>query len=266
MKKLLSALAVCAFVLGTAVVSYAAGEQVIKGEVVSIDSAGKTIVINTEQGQKTVVFGETTKGLEGVKPGAQVEMTCIDVDGKACAKNIEVISVSEASKPTRTFEGEVVSIDPGGKTVVIKNPKGEEMTIKITTPYAEEMKVNPMTKTVEGMVACEPLPVTQIAPGSHVLVDCFDSGGTFCATRISVISPEKAGMAVTGEEVAGEVVSIDPAGKSVVIKTATGEKTLYYQKSSAGVPMSGMEVGKQIKAYCLDVEGKSCIRNIEVTK
>src|SRR3990172_6961168 len=117
MRKLLACVLSVAFVLGLAL-AVQAEEQAgytITGKVVSIDPAGKTIVIQTTEGEKTVVFQEGTQGFTEVKPGMSVEMTCIDMEGKACAKEVKVISASEAAKPTHTFEGEVVSIDPEGK-------------------------------------------------------------------------------------------------------------------------------------------------------
>ena len=253
MRKLVLLFIAAAFVAGMATIVYA-DEYSVKGKVVSIDPAGKTIVIDTSEGQKTVVFQEGTQGFTEVKPGMSVEMTCIDQEGKACAKNIKVISVAEAAKPTKTFEGEVVSIDPEGKTVVIKNPKGEQMTIEVKTPTVE--------KTAPTATApAETMPVTELKPGMQIKADCFDVEGKFCASKIAVVSPEAAAKPVE-TEVVGEISSIDSTGKSVVIKTVTGEKTLYYQPTTTGAPMSDLEVGKKIKAYCLDVEGKSCIRDI----
>jgi hypothetical protein len=256
MRKLVLLFITAAFVAGMATLVYA-DEYTVTGKVVSIDPAGKTIVVGTPEGEKTVVFQEGTQGFTEVKPGMSVEMTCIDLEGKACAKNIKVISVGEAAAPlpTKSFEGEVISIDPEGKTVVIKNPKGEQMTIEVKTPTAE--KTAP-TATAPAVT----MPVTELKPGMQIKADCFDAGGKFCASKITVVSPEAAAKPVE-TEVVGEISSIDSTGKSVVIKTVTGEKTLYYQPTTTGASMSELEVGKKIKAYCLDVEGKTCIRDIK---
>ncbi|HLB24793.1 MAG TPA: hypothetical protein VJM83_00545 [Nitrospirota bacterium] len=261
MRKLTAAAAAFfAVVLIAAAALAADAGYTVRGEVVSIDPAGKTVVINTAEGEKTVVFQEGVRGFTDLKPGMSVEMTCIDMEGRSCAKDVKVISVAEATKPTQTFEGEVVSIDPGGKTIVIKSAKGEEMTMQVMTPTVERMVPKPGAPATEKMVEVEQMPVTEIKPGMMLRVDCFDSEGKFCAKRITVIPPSEAGVPV--QEFTGEIVSIDPAGKSVVIKTATEEKTLYYQESTAGLPLDKLETGKKVKAYCLDVVGKSCIREI----
>src|SRR3990172_2536403 len=154
MRKLTAAAAAFFAVVLIAVAALAADAgYTVRGEGVSIDPAGKTVVINTAEGEKTVVFQEGVRGFTDLKPGMSVEMTCIDMEGRSCAKDVRVISVAEATKPTQTFEGE----------------------------------------------------------------------GKFCAKRITVIPPSEAGAPV--QEFTGEIVSIDPAGKSVVIKTATEEKT-----------------------------------------
>lgn len=258
MRKLVLLLFTALFVAGMVSVVYA-DEYSVKGKVVSIDPTGRTIVIDTSEGQKTVIFQEGTSGFTEVKPGMSVEMTCIDQEGKACAKDIKVISAGEATTPlpTKSFEGQVISIDPEGKTVVIKNPKGEEMTIEVKTPTVEKAPA-------PGEAAAPPatMPVTELKPGMEIKADCFDVGGKFCASRITVVSPEAAAKPVE-TEVVGEISSIDSTGKSVVIKTVTGEKTLYYQPTTTGAPMGELEVGKRVKAYCLDVEGKSCIRDIK---
>jgi len=203
---------------------------------------------------------DTTKGVKGVKPGMSVEMTCIDVEGKSCAKNIKVISVKEAGRQVKAVEGEVVSIDPGGKSIVIKSPKGKEMTITIKeAPVVEKMTAKPGAPAGESLVV-EPTTLSEIKSGSKVRVDCFDSEGKSCASRVTVVPSGKASVV----EVVGKVVSIDSAGKAVVVKTKGGEKTLYYQKTTTGAPMDKLEVGKRVKAYCLDVEGKTCIKDINV--
>lgn len=260
MKKLLSLFVVLTFVTGLAVVVYA--DEMVKGKVVSIDSAGKTIVLDTTEGPKTVIFQETTKGVRGVKPGMSVEMTCFDLNGRSCAKDIKVISVKEAGRHTRTMEGKVVSIDPGGKAIVIKPARGREMTIVIKEPpVVEKVSVKKGAPAGE-KVAVEPATLSEIKAGSKVRVDCFDSGGRFCASRVTIVPLGQA----PGMEMVGKVVSIDAAGQAVVIRTRAGKKTLYYQKSTTGAPLSAVEVGKRVKAYCLDVDGKSCIRDIAVTK
>jgi len=262
MKKLLSLLGVLALVAGFAMTAYAAGDTVMKGKVVSIDSEGKTIVIDTAEGQKTVVLQKTTKGAKGVKPGMDVEMNCIDVEGKACARNIKVISLEDAGKHTKSVEGEVVSIDPEGKSIVIKSPKGKEMTIIIKKqPVVEKVTVKKGAPAGE-KVAVEPTTLSEIKAGSKVKVDCFDSEGKSCASKITVVPVEPLKVM----EVTGKVLSIDSAGKAVVVETKSGKQTLYYQKSSTGAPLTQMEVGKRVKAYCLDVDGKTCIRDINETK
>jgi len=238
------------------------GGQMVKGKVVSIDPTGKTIVIGTPEGEKTVIFQEETQGLRNVAPGMEVEMTCLDVEGKSCVKDVKVISATGAGMPARTMEGKVVSIDPDGKSVVIRSSSGAEMKIEVMTEKAEKVMPMPEAKTEEKMMVTT-MPVKEIKPGEMIKVDCFDSEGKFCASRITVISPEEAGMAIPGGEVMGEVVSIDPDGKSIVVGTPGGKKTLYFQKATTGAAMSEMEVGKKIRAYCLDIEGKSCIRSIE---
>ncbi len=118
----------------------------IKGKVVSVDMAAKTVVVDTDQGQKTILFqgAEGLTGAEGacspnVKPGDNVEISCVDVSGKACGKNIKVIAIAQK---TSVFEGEVVSVDPSGKTLVLKNDQGQEMTLRIESSSAE--KLTPM--------------------------------------------------------------------------------------------------------------------------
>lgn len=265
MKKLVMMFFAVVVVLGLGMPAQAGEEYTIKGEVVSIDSEGKTIVIDTTEGQKTVVFQETTKGFsEAVKPGASVKMTCIDLEGKACAHDIEVISAREAATPTKVFEGEVVSIDPGGKAVVIKSPKGEEMTIEVHEGAMVE-KVAPMEGAVmsEEMLAAEPMTMEELTPGMQVKMVCFDSGEKFCANRITAVSVEEAQKPVPeATEVVGEVVSLDPDNKAVLIKTVEKEKTLYYQKVTGGVEFDKLELGKKVKAYCYDVAGKTCIKDI----
>jgi arginine repressor len=230
-------------------------EEKVTGEVISIDSAGKTLVINTPGGQKNIVLQETTKGLKGVKPGMKVDITCIDVEGKSCAKEIKIVSGKEAVKGTKTIEGEVVSIDPEGKTVVIKTKKGKTVTVSTKEEHVIKKGAGKKAETV---------PASELKPGTMVRVDCIDVEGTACAKKITIIPAKEAVKG--GTEVKGEVVSIDSANKAVVVKTEAGEKTLYYQKSTKGAPISKIETGKQIKAYCLDVEGKSCIKNIEIEK
>lgn len=253
MRKTLSFFASLLLVAGLAVNAFAA--DTVTGEVISIDSAGKTLVINTTGGQKTIVLQESTKGLKGVKPGMKVDITCMDVDGKSCAKEIKIISGKEAVKGASTIEGEVVSIDPEGKTVVLKTKKGKTVTIST--------KQEPTIKKGKGKKA-ETVPATELKPGTMVRVDCMDVEGVTCAKHITIIPAKEAVKG--GAEVTGEVVSIDPEKKTVVIKTSTGEQTLYYQKTTKGAPISKIETGAKIKAYCLDVEGKSCIKNIDIQK
>lgn len=252
MKKLIPLFVAMTFVTALAVVISAVvvyADEVVRGKVVAVDAAGKTIVVNTATGDRTVVLQE---GIENVKPGMNVEMTCFELEGKACAKNVKVITVEEA----QIVQGEVVSIDPGGKSVVIKSPEGKEVTILINSPpVVETLSVKEGAPAGEN-IACEPMPISMIKVGSMVRVDCFDSEGKFCARRITVVP--------TSTEITGKVVSADPAGNVVVVKTAAGEKTLYYQKTTTGAPLSEVQVDKNIKAYCLDVDGKSCIRDITV--
>ena len=263
MKIVMSVLALLVLLTGTAVTAIADTEQTIKGQVISIDSAGKTLVIDTSEGQKTVVLQDTTRGLEGVKPGMSVEMTCIDLGGKACAKDIRIISASGTAAPAKIMEGEIVSIDSEGKTVVIKTPAGEKTTISVKDqPTVEKVTVREGIPPEES-IAVERIYSTELKPGQKVQVVCMDSGGQFCAKNISVIPLDKAGMPVPGTQLVGKVVSIDPANKAVVIATPTGNRPLYYQKSTSGTPMGELKVGEDVRAYCLDVGGKSCIRNIE---
>lgn len=252
MRKTLAFLASLLLVAGLAVNAFA--EEKVTGEVISIDSAGKTLVINTPGGQKSIVLQETTKGMKGVKPGMKVDITCIDVEGKSCAKEIKIVSGKEAVKGTKTIEGEVVSIDSEGKTVVLKTKKGKTVTVST--------KEEPVIKKGKGKKA-ETVPASELTPGTMVRVDCIDVEGTTCAKKITIIPPKEA---VKGINLTGEVVSIDPDRKTVVIKTSSGEQTLYYQKSTKGAPISKIETRMKIKAYCLDVEGKSCIKNIEIEK
>lgn len=248
MKKLLMLFAALTFVTGLAAVVHA--DEVVRGKVVAVDAAGKTIVVNTDTGDRTVMLQE---GIANVAVGMNVEMTCFELDGKSCAKNVNVIDVKEA----QTMQGEVVSIDPGGKSVVIKSPEGKEVTITINSPPVVEMLTVKEGAPAGENIACEPLPIAMIKVGSMVRVDCFDSGGTFCAKRITVVP--------SSTEIVGKVVSTDPAGNVVVVKTDAGEKKLYYQKATTGTPLSEVEVDQNVKAYCLDVAGKSCIRDITVT-
>lgn len=252
MRKTLAFLASLLLVAGLAVNAFA--EEKVTGDVISIDSAGKTLVINTPGGQKSIVLQETTKGMKGVKPGMKVDITCIDVEGKSCAKEIKIVSGKEAVKGTKTIEGEVVSIDSEGKTVVLKTKKGKTVTVST--------KEEPVIKKGKGKKA-ETVPASELTPGTMVRVDCIDVEGTTCAKKITIIPPKEA---VKGINLTGEVVSIDPDRKTVVIKTSSGEQTLYYQKSTKGAPISKIETRMKIKAYCLDVEGKSCIKNIEIEK
>ena len=232
----------------SAVVVYA--DEVVRGKVVAVDAAGKTIVVNTDTGDRTVMLQE---GIENVKPGMNVEMTCFEVEGKACAKNVKEITVAGAE----TMQGEVVSIDPGGKSIVIKPPEGKEVMILINSPpVVQTLSVKEGAPAGEN-IACEPMPISMIKVGSMVQVDCFDSEGKSCARRITVVP--------SSTEITGKVVSTDPAGNVVVVKTAAGEKRLYYQKATTGTPLSEVEVDSNVKAYCLDVAGKSCIRDITVT-
>ena len=264
MKKFMSLMVAAVLVMGSCITVFAAeaGEHVVKGEVLAIDSAGKTLVILTEEGAKTVVVESTTQGLEIIKPGMSVEMTCIDLEGRSCAKIIK----PAAPMPSRIVEGEVISIDPLGKAVVIRTTKGEEVTMEVTTPEAVMVTPAAGAASTEEMMTTKTMPVTGIAPGSKVKVDCFDMEGKFCANKITVISPDEAGKSVTGEVVSGKVVSIDPASKSVVIDTTTGKKSLYYQKVTSGMPIDEMAVGKKVRAYCIDIEGKSCIKDIMEVK
>ncbi len=127
------------------------------------------------------------------------------------------------------------------------------MTLRIESSSAEKL-----TPVPGGTIKSEPVPMTELQPGTRVRVDCFDSEGKFCANRVTVVTPgEPAAKVYTGQ-----IVSIDPAGKTIVISTTEGQKTLYYQESTTGMPLTNEEVGKRVKAYCLDVEGKSCIRDI----
>lgn len=253
MKKLITLIVGMAFVTALAVVISAVvvyADEVVRGKVVAVDAAAKTIVVNTPTGDRTVMLQE---GIADVTPGMNVEMTCFEVDGKSCAKNVKVITVAGAE----TMQGEVVSIDPGGKSVVIKSPEGKEVTITINSPpVVETLSVKEGAPAGEN-IACEPMPISMIKPGTMVRVDCFDSGGTFCARRITVVP--------SSTEIVGKVVSTDPAGNVVVVKTEAGEKKLYYQKATTGAPLSALEVDKNVKAYCLDAAGKTCIRDITVT-
>ena len=262
MRKTISLLASLLLVAGLAVNAFAA--ETVTGEVVSIDSAGKTLVINTPGGQKSIVLQESTKGLKGVKPGMKVDITCIDVEGKSCAEEIKIVSGKSAAEQYRekmgmdvhhVIEGEVVSIDSEGKAVVIKTKKGKVVTISTKEEH--------VIKKGEGKKAV-PATAEELKPGTMVKVDCIDVEGTTCAKKITIVSSKEAVKG--GAEVKGEVVSIDPEKKAVVIKTSTGEQTLYYQKTTKGTPISKVKVGEKIKAYCLDVEGKSCIKNIETEK
>ena len=233
----------------SAVVVYA--DEVVTGKVVAVDAAGETIVVNTATGDRTVVLQE---GIENVKPGMNVEMTCFELEGKACARNVKFIDVAGAE----TMEGEVVSIDPDGKSVVIKPPEGKEVTILINSPPVVEMLSVKEGAPAGQNIACEPMPISMVRVGSMVRVDCFDSNGKSCAKRITVVP--------TSTEINGKVVSTDPAGNIVVVKTDAGEKRLYYQKATTGTPLSQVEVDSNVKAYCIDVAGKSCIRDITVTQ
>jgi len=259
MKKSFMLLMAAVLVFSVSGLAYAAGGEgyMMRGEVVSIDSAGKTVVINTEEGQKKVSFQESTKGFESLKPGMSVEMTCIDLEGKACAKVIKPV------EPLRSMEGEIVSIDPGGKTVVIKTTAGEEVEMPVTATKAMKVGPAPGAESTTGMMKAEPMGMEELKPGQQVKVDCFDAEGKFCANRITVIEPEAASSAQMYE---GEVTAIDSANKAVVISTLKGPKTLYYQEVTSGAPMNELEVGSKIKAYCLDVEGKTCIKDITEQK
>jgi len=249
MKKLFSVFAASVMVFGLASGVFAA--DMMKGEVVSIDVAGKSVVIKTDAGEKTVPVKDDAV-LKGIKAGQKVEVNCIDIDGKSCASSIKVISGSKAVKGNKPVTGEVVSIDPEGKSVVIKTSKGKEMTI-VTTPETKVMKGSGKKAEAAAM--------TDVKPGMKVKMDCMDQEGKSCAKKITIIPAKEAVKG--GAEITGEVVSIDSAKKSVVIKTESGEKTIYFQKGSKGIAMDKLEVGKKIKANCIDAEGKSCIKSIE---
>lgn len=260
MKRLMSLLAGALLVIGLVTLAYA--DEMLRGRVVSIDSAGKTVVIDTPAGSRTVLLHDTTKGVEGVQPGMSVEMTCFDVEGKSCARDIKVISVEEAGRHIGSVEGEVVSIDPEGKAIVIKPAKGKEVTISIKEPPAvERVTVKEGAPAGEEM-AVEPAKLSEVKPGEKVRIDCFDSGSKFCASRVTVVPFGGA----PGLEVVGNVVSIDPEGRAVVVKTPAGERTLYYQKSTTGTALDEVQVGKNVRAYCLDIEGKSCIKDINLAE
>ena len=94
MKKLIALFVAMTFVTALAVVISAVvvyADEVVRGKVVAVDAAGKTIVVNTPTGDRTVVLQE---GIENVKVGMNVEMTCFEQDGKSCAKNVNVIDVA----------------------------------------------------------------------------------------------------------------------------------------------------------------------------
>ena len=98
----------------------------------------------------------------------------------------------------------MVSVDPSSKTLVLKNDQGQQMTVEIKSSSAE--KLTPMPG---GTLKSEPVPMTELQPGTRVRVDCFDSEGKFCANRITVVTPgEQAGKVYTGQ-----IVSIDPDGQ-----------------------------------------------------
>ncbi len=259
MKRFFAVLTAALLVLAAGGISVAKAEgYTVKGEVVSIDSMGKSVVIRTEEGEQRVSFQETTEGVEMMKPGMNVEMSCIDVEGKSCAKIIKPLTPA----PSRMMEGEVVSIDPGGKAVVIKTTAGEEVKMEVTAPKALMVEPAMEAATTEEMLMTKPMEVEEIKPGAKVKVDCFDLEGKFCANKITVVSPEEAGKPVLTEVVEGEVVGIDSANKSVVIDTTKGQRTLYFQKVTAGSPFGEMKMGTKVRAYCLDVGGKSCIKDI----
>lgn len=259
MKKFLMMAVLAAFVVMYGVPAMADMEETVRGEVVSIDPGGKAVVIRTEEGTKRFIYQDTVKNITEITPGMEVEMTCIDVEGKACAK---IIKPATPLKSTM-MEGEIVSIDPGGKAVVIRTTKGEEVKMDVTTPKALVVKPAMEAETSEEMLETSTMPVEEMMPGTVVKVDCFDSGGKFCANKITVISPAEAGKPVMGEVVSGEIVSIDPGNKTVVINTEKGERSLYYQKVTSGMPFGEMEINKKVRAYCIDVEGKSCIKDIQ---
>lgn len=153
-----------------------------------------------------------------------------------------------------SVKGKLVSIDPEGKTMVLRSDTGEEMTINIaSTPTAE------MAPTAAG-AAAQQVPLQSVQPGATLKVDCMDVEGKFCAQRITVVPFSQAAQPV--QEYIGKVTSIDPEKKAVVISTEKGVKTLYYQPTTTGIPLTGLETGARIKAYCLDAEGKACIKDI----
>jgi len=257
MKKFLSVLSALAFTLAFSVAVNAAEGQMIKGKVVSIDPAGKTIVIDTAEGQKTMTMQGKAKG---VKPGMEVMVTCIDVEGKSCAKEIKI--VHPVAEKHKAIEGEVVSIDPDGKTIVIKTSKGKTETVTVHEKAVVERVTVKKGAPAGEALSVETTAVKELKPGQKVKLDCIDSEGKFCANKITVVPL----VPIKATEVTGKVVSLDPSGQTVVIQTKKGERTLYYQKATTGTPMEKLEVGKKVKAYCIDVEGKSCIKSIDVTK
>lgn len=257
MRKAFMAVLSAVFILGMALAASAedAGYPV-KGKVFSIDTEGKTMVLNTAEGAKTVVIGPDTPGFKDVKPGMDVEITCMDQEGKACAKEVKIITNEEtaAAKPSQTFQGKVVSVDPEGKTMVLRSDTGEEMTINVaSTPTAE------MAPPAAGGAA-QQVPLQNVQPGTTLKVDCMDVEGKFCAQKITIVPYAQAGQPV--QEYIGEVTSIDPEKKAVVVSTEKGVKTLYYQPTTTGIPLTGLETGARIKAYCLDANGKACIQDI----
>ena len=268
MRKAFLAVFSALFILGMALAASAedAG-YTVKGNVVSIDPEGKTMVLNTTEGEKTIVIQEGAAGFKDVKPGMNVELTCINQEGKACAKGVKIITAEEAAKPTQTFQGKIISIDSEGKTMVLRSDNGEEMTINVASTPSAEM---PAAGAAAGAAAApsegaapqqaQQVPLRNIPPGTTLRVDCMDVEGKFCAQRITIVPPSVASQPV--EEYIGEVTSIDPEKKAVVVNTEKGVKTLYYQPTTTGLPLTGLETGSRIKAYCLDMEGKTCIRDI----
>ncbi len=258
MKKVLMLLAAVSLAVGMASFATAEESYTLKGKVVSIDSAGKSVVIFTSEGEKTLTIQGSAKGM---KPGMNVEVTCIDVEGKTCMKDFKVVHVSETAKG-KMVEGEVVSIDSEGKAIVIKTSKGKQKTIPVIgKPVVEKVTVSKEAPAGE-QLKVETTTLKEIKPGEKVMLDCFDSEGKFCVSKVMVVPAEPLKMM----EVTGKVVSIDSEGKAVVVQTKSGKKTLYYQKTTGGASMSDLEVGKKVKAYCIDVGGKACIKDISVTK
>jgi hypothetical protein len=75
--------------------------HIVEAEVVSVDTAGKTITVKGEQGETTSkVEGHAVAQLKTIKAGEKVKLTCRDNE-KGEHEAVTHITVEKAPKPTK---------------------------------------------------------------------------------------------------------------------------------------------------------------------